>query len=119
MFALSNFASKNIADTMTEIDALFAAIDKQQLYDNIKTEFETVINANDYNSVLRIFNLKNALIPQSKVCELTGVKSKEEFFKLVLTLLKRKDATSILISTEIDNRVIKTAHNIGIATSVA
>lgn len=107
MFALSNFASKNIADTIIEVDAIFAAIDKQKLYDNIKAEFEVVINANDYNSVLRIFNLKNALIPQSKVCELTGVKSKEEFLKLVLTLLKRKDATSILIRTEIDNRVIK------------
>lgn len=110
-FALSNFAARNIADTLVEVDGLFAGINKQQLFDNIKTEFETVVNTADYNAVLRIFNLKNALIPQSKVCELIGIKNKEEYLKLVLTILKRKDATSDLIKGEIDNRVIKTAHN--------
>jgi ABC-type branched-subunit amino acid transport system ATPase component len=106
-YNLTNFVSKNIADSILEIDSLYASIDKQNIYDNIKTEFETVLNNNDYNSILRLFNLKNALIPQSKVCELTGIKNKEEYRKLILTLLKKKDATSTLISVEIDSRIIK------------
>ena len=119
LFKLANFASKNIADTIEEVDGLYAGINKQQLYDAIKVEFEAVVNTNDYNAVLRLFNLKNALIPQSKVCELTGIKNKDEYLKLVLTLLKKKDAVSDSIKAEIDGRVIKTAHNIGIAASVA
>lgn len=73
---------------------MYASIDKQTLFDNIKEEFETVLNNGDYNAVLRLFNLKNALIPHSKVCELTGLKNKEEYRKLVLTLLKKQDAKS-------------------------
>lgn len=119
LFTLANFTSKNIADTIAEVDGLYTGINKQQIYDSIKVEFEAVVNTNDYNTALRLFNLKNALIPQSKVCELTGIKNKEEYLKLVLTLLKKKDAVSDLIKAEIDGRVIKTAHNIGIAASGA
>ena len=107
LYNLSNFSSKNISESITEIDGLYANIDKQIIYDKIKLEFETVISNKDYNSILRLFNLKNALIPQSKVCELTGVKNKEEYRKLVLTLLKKKDAVSGQIKTEIDSRIIK------------
>ncbi|WP_177764925.1 DUF4435 domain-containing protein [Flavobacterium sp. I3-2] len=107
LYNLSNFSSKNISESIAEIDGLYTNIDKQIIYDSIKLEFETVIANNDYNSTLRLFNLKNALIPQSKVCELTGVKNKEEYRKLVLTLLKKKDAISGQIKTEIDSRIIK------------
>jgi hypothetical protein len=111
LFALSNFTSKNITDTINEVNHLFVAIDKQNLYDKIKAEFDTVIAAGCYDSTLRLFNLKNALIPQSKVCELTGIKNKEEYLKLVLSILKKKDEVSKLIKNEINNRVRKTAYN--------
>ena len=107
LFALSNFTSKNIADTIVEVNNLFAVIDKQKLYDIIKAEFENVVRTADYDTTLRLFNLKNALIPQSKICELTGIKNKEEYLKLVLTLLKKKDATSDIIKNGIDRRVKK------------
>lgn len=108
-YKLTNFTSKNITDSILEINNLYASIDKQNIYDRIKAEFETVLSNNDYNSILRLFNLKEAIIPQSKVCELTGIKNKEEYRKLVLTLLKKKDDTSELISLEIENRIIKNA----------
>jgi hypothetical protein len=53
--------------------------------------------------------LKNALIPQSKVCELTGLKNKEEYFKLVMTILKRNDTISGALKIAIDNKIIKNA----------
>jgi ABC-type cobalamin/Fe3+-siderophores transport system ATPase subunit len=116
---LTNFNSKNIADVITEIDGIYGAVDKQLIFNNIKAEFENVVATNDYNAVLRLFNLKNALIPHSKICELTDVKNKDGYLRLVLTLLKRNEALGQTIKSEIDDRIIKTAHNIVIAASGA
>ena len=105
----SNFNERTISNVIPEIDAYYSGINKQQIFDDIKTEFENIVNTKDYNGVLRVFNLKNALIPNSKVCELTDVKNKTGYLKLVITLLKRKDAESLLISKAIDNKIIKNA----------
>ncbi|WP_144606459.1 DUF4435 domain-containing protein [Algoriphagus algorifonticola] len=105
----SNFNERTISNVIPEIDAYYSGIDKQQIFDDIKTEFENIVNSKDYNGVLRVFNLKNALIPNSKVCELTDVKNKSGYLKLVITLLKRKDAESHLIATAIDDKIIKNA----------
>jgi ABC-type dipeptide/oligopeptide/nickel transport system ATPase component len=107
LLGLSDFNSKEISVAISEIDNSYISIDKQNIYDETKTEFEKVLANNDYDSVLRLFNLKNALIPQSKVCELTGIRNKEEYLKLVISLLKRNDGISQLIKTTIDNKVIK------------
>lgn len=107
--SLTNFTSKDIAAAITEMDGFYSAINKQNLYDTVKTEFDAVVAANDYNSVLRLFNLKNALIPSSKVCELTGVKNKEEYLKLVISLLKKKDVVSTGIKAAIEAKIIKNA----------
>lgn len=104
---ITNFAAKNIGSVISEIDSLYTAIDKQAIYDETKTEFEKVVANKNYNSVLRLFNLKNALIPQSKACELTGIRNKEEYLNLVITLLKRNDATSSIIRSAIDGKILK------------
>lgn len=106
--SLTNFHAKSIPDVIVEIDGFYNLVDKQILYDSIKTEFENIVTTNDYDSVLRLFNLKNALIPNSKVCELTGVKNKEDYRKLVITLLKKNDSVSKIIREGIDNKIIKT-----------
>ncbi len=107
LLEVSNFTSNEIAATLSEVDGLYADINKQKIYNDIKFDFENIISTEDYDSTLRLFNLKNALIPQSKVCELTGIKNKEEYLKLVLTLLKKRDETSTLMKSGIDNRVKK------------
>ncbi len=104
---LTNFNSRTFSDVSTEIDRIYGLVDKQLIFDNIKLEFENVIAINDYNAVLRLFNLKNALIPQSKICELTDVKNKEGYLRLILTLLKRNDLLGQTIKTEIDDTVKK------------
>jgi ABC-type dipeptide/oligopeptide/nickel transport system ATPase component len=105
----SNFSKRTISDVLPEIDSYYSSIDKQQIFDDIKSEFENIVNSKDYNGVLRVFNLKNALIPNSKVCELTDVKNKIGYLKLVITLLKKKDAESQIIATAIDDKIIKNA----------
>ena len=103
---LANFASRNIRDTIIEIDAAFGAINMQQIYDDVRVEFEEIAQVGDYAGILKLFNLKNALIPQSTVCELTGVRNKEEFRKLAITLLKKRDATCESIKTGIKRMII-------------
>lgn len=105
--SLSNFISKDISTVIEEIDDLYSKIDRKNIYGEIQTQFEKVLSTNDYDAVLRLFNLKNALIPQSKVCELTGIKSKEEYSKLVVSLLKRNDDTSVNIRNAISEKIIK------------
>lgn len=107
--SLTNFASKTITDVITEIDGVYTAINKQVLFNNVKAEFDNVVATNNYNAVLRLFNLKNALIPNSKVCDLIGIKNKEEYLSLIITLLKKKDAVSQNIKAEIESRIIKHA----------
>jgi hypothetical protein len=107
LLELINFGAKNISATIVEIDTTYSAIDKQALFDAIKADFDIILHTQDYEGILRVFNLKNALIPNSKVCEETGVKNKEEFRKLVITLLKKNDVTSNVIRQKIDSKIIK------------
>lgn len=104
---LSNFSSKTIIEVVSEIDVNYNQIDKKEIYENIDKEFKEVIESKDYDATLRLFNLKNALIPNSKVCELLGIRNKQEYLKLVITILKKKGDLADRIKTGIDNRVIK------------
>jgi ABC-type cobalamin/Fe3+-siderophores transport system ATPase subunit len=109
MIKASKFEKNEIADVIAEVDASFNGIDKQNIFDTIKANFEQLRNTSDYQGILRVFNLKNALIPESKVCELTGIKNRGEYRQLVTTLLKRKDEVSAQIATSIDQNIIKNA----------
>ena len=110
----SNFNERTISNVIPEIDSSYTNIDKQQVFDAIKTEFENIVQSNDYDGVLRVFNLKNALIPNSKICELTDVKNKTGYLKLVITILKRKDSESELLTKAIDDKIIKNATQQGV-----
>jgi hypothetical protein len=107
--ALSNFTATNIASALTEIDTTFGGIDKQVIYTQIDTEFREILSRQDYDSILRVFNLKNALIPNSKVCELTGIRNKLEYKNITVTLLKRKNGISDNLKAGIDSKIIKNA----------
>ncbi len=106
---LTNFSSNSISEAIPEIDSSFTTVDKQSIYDSIQTTFQDILTRQDYNSILRVFNLKNALIPNSKVCELTGLRNKFEYKNATLTLLKRKDVISDQIKSGIDEKIIKNA----------
>ncbi|WP_369793456.1 DUF4435 domain-containing protein [Lacinutrix sp. Hel_I_90] len=109
MIEASNFETREIGEVIGEVDANFTSINKQEIYDGIRLEFEQIINTKDFVSMLRVFNLKNALIPNSNICELTDVKNKRGYLKLVVTLLKRNNSISEKISKAIDERIVKNA----------
>lgn len=103
---LSNFNSPDIDAALSEIEGTYSRIDKRAIYEATAQEFNNVANDNDYDGILRLFNLKNALIPNSKVCELTGLGSRE-FKNFVIVLLKRKDAVSQIITGAIISKISK------------
>lgn len=103
---LTEFSSRDIDSAIAETDALFASVDKKVLYDSIKGLFEDVISTNNYENILRLFNLKKALIPNSKICELTGIINKEHYIKLVISLLKKNDNNSECIKDAIKRKII-------------
>lgn len=109
MITASSFNKKNIADVIIEVDTLVSDINKQEIYENIKLEFEEILDNADHSGILRVFNLKNALIPHSNVCSLTDINSKESYRKIVITLLKRKDERSSIIAKSIEQKIIKNA----------
>lgn len=104
---ISTFNSKDIDGASTEIDQSYSLIDKKRIYNDIKIEFDIFLGKKDYRSILRVFNLKNALIPQSQICGLLGIRRKEDYFKLIITLLKRKNGIGEEIRKAIDNLLIK------------
>lgn len=103
---LSDFNSDSFAGVISEIDSKYADINRKAIYDGITTDFKKILDDKDYDGILRVFNLKNALIPNSKVCEETGVRNKEEYLKLVITLLKRNDKNSETIRNAIKSKII-------------
>lgn len=107
MLKASNFNENKIDKVILEVDAAVKTINKKEIFSRIKSDFKKIIETSDYVGILRVFNLKNALIPESKVCALTGLKNKESYLGLVLTLLKNKDETSRNIAESIDNNIIK------------
>lgn len=105
---LIDFRSHEFSDVIKEIDTKYGSIDKQAIYDEIKADFQKILDNEDYDGILRVFNLKNALIPNSKVCEETGVRNKEEYRKLLITLLKKNDANSGKLKDAIKAKIIWT-----------
>ncbi|MEZ4808899.1 MAG: AAA family ATPase [Allomuricauda sp.] len=106
LISLSDFEAKKIEAVENEIDTNFGKIDKQKLFAEIRDLFQKLIAENDYNGILKVFNLKNAIIPESKICQLLGISSKPEFKNLVVTILKMKNEHSELIAEGIKARVI-------------
>lgn len=105
---LADFSSHEFGDVIKEIDTKYGGIDRQKIYDDIKTGFQKILDNEDYDGILRVFNLKNALIPNSKICEETGVRNKKEYRKLLITLLKKNDANSKILKDAIKAKIIMT-----------
>ena len=106
----SNFTNQNITDVISEVDSLVNNIDKQNIYDSIKSEFEEILSNSDYSGILRVFNSKKALIRKSNVCALTDINNKESSYRsMIITLLKKNNETSRKMTKSIDLKMIKNA----------
>ena len=68
----------------------------EEIYKNIKEEFESYIETENYKSILRVYNQKG-MLPQSRLCAICGISNKESYLNLILSILKenKEDAEAI------------------------
>lgn len=81
----------NIGMLEKHINSLLGEINPRGLYENYCREFQRYLNSEDYHSILKVFNQK-AMIPGSNVAGLCGLKSKEEYIKVILDILREDKA---------------------------
>ena len=86
----------NITALERHLENLVDKIKPHTIYDQLCREFNNYVQHSDYNAVLCVFNRKSMLI-DSNVAQLCGLRSKDEYIKTVLNVLKHdgKEADKI------------------------
>lgn len=86
----------NITMFERHIDELLSEVNPRELYESLCREFSVYLQRQDYMAVLRVFNEKT-MIPVSNVAALCGLRSKDDYVKAVLTILREdgRDAARI------------------------
>ena len=86
----------NITALERHLENLVDKIKPHTIYDQLCREFNNYVQHSDYNAVLRVFNRKSMLI-DSNVAQLCGLRSKDEYIKTVLNVLRHdgKEADKI------------------------
>jgi hypothetical protein len=107
LLAIANFSSKSISDAIIDIEASYSNIDKLALFNQTKSEFENMATTRNYDAILRVFNLKNALVANSEVCTLLGIKSSAEYLQLLIYKLRKDDNDSRLLRKAIEAKILK------------
>ena len=84
-------------EQLTEhVESIRLNIHAEEIYKNIKEEFESYIETENYKSILRVYNQKG-MLPQSRLCAICGISNKESYLNLILSILKenKEDAEAI------------------------
>ena len=86
----------NITALEQHLENLVDKIRPHAIYDRLCREFNIYVQHSDYNAVLRVYNQKSMLI-DSNVAQLCGLRSKDEYIKTVLNVLRHggKEADKI------------------------
>ncbi|RDC63312.1 DUF4435 domain-containing protein [Adhaeribacter pallidiroseus] len=86
--------------TITELKDKFANIpqflEPETIYNEKKAHFQTLIDNNDYNGILKIYNNKG-LLPECRVIQNCDLKDKEAYLNAVISLLKKNEEDGIAI----------------------
>lgn len=79
------FANINMLED--HIEGLIKEINARGLYEGFCRQFRSYLAADDYASVLRVYNQKS-MLPASNVAGLCGLKNKDEYIKTILQILR-------------------------------
>ncbi len=104
---IANFNAQNISEAITEINYHYNAVDKQDVYHKIKSSFQKALCNQDYDEILRVFNLKHALMPNARICEAIGLRTQEEYYNLMISFLKEDNENSDRLKKAIISKIIK------------
>ncbi len=93
---------QNINAMEQHIEGLIEKINPRAIYEKLCREFNTYVQQSDYNAVLRVYNQKSMLI-DTNLAQLCGLRSKDEYIKKVLTILKCGGENANVIRKAIKN----------------
>ena len=87
---------QNINQLEEHLSGLVNDIKPRQIYEKYCREFNKYIQDYDYNAILRVYNEKS-MLTNTDVAQRCGLRSKDEYIKMVLTILRRggKEAEEI------------------------
>ena len=77
----------NINQLEEHISGLIREINARGLYEDFCRRFRSYLAADDYKSVLRVYNQKS-MLPASNVAGLCGLKNKDEYIRTILQMLR-------------------------------
>lgn len=98
---------KTFDNFYTEIQDYWSSQDFNKIYQDLKTEYQNIIDNKNYNKILEIFNNKG-LIYESKVIEECGLSTKNNaYLKFVISILKENNDDSQIIRNAIELMIIK------------
>lgn len=91
----------NSVEELTEhVESIREDIHVQEIYSNLKKEFEQYAGNGDYKNILRVYNQKG-MLPQSRLCNICGISNKESYLNLILSILKENREDAEIIRTSI------------------
>lgn len=79
-----------------QVEEIHERIRVEDIHSQIKTSFQMYIETADYNNILRVYNQKG-MLPQSRVCQLCGISTKEHYLDFVLSILRENKAEADVI----------------------
>lgn len=81
------FANINMLED--HLSSLLTEINPRGFYESFCRDFRHYISQGDYASILKVYNQKS-MLPSSNVAGLCGLKNKDEYIKMILSILRQE-----------------------------
>lgn len=94
----------------THLRQLIKILEPRKHYNELMDQFKTIVNHQDYKSMLRVFNHK-PLVSECDVPGLLGFKNKDEYVKGVIALIKSGSTEGEKIRVVIRNALLPIVNN--------
>lgn len=82
-----NYKIHSFEELNERVEEIHGRMHVRDIYTGLKMKFQQYVDTADYNSVLRVYNQKG-ILPQSRICQLCGISSKEHYLEFVLSILR-------------------------------
>ena len=79
-----------------QVEEIHERMHVADIYHELKEKFQRYVDTADYNNILRVYNQKG-MLPQSRVCQLCGISTKEHYLDFVLSILRENEEDAAII----------------------
>lgn len=105
--ATNNSEVKTISEFQTSLSSFWADFDVEDIYNEVLSEFQNLIDSENYEGILKVFNNKG-IVPNSQVIALCDLSTRNNaYLNYVIGLLKQKSDSSNIIKEAIIEKIEK------------